>query len=304
MKPKFHFCIIVFLFFFVQVWAQPHYHYLAYLPQQYDSVKHKQWPLVIYLHGKSACGKDLSKVSRYGLPFFMDRGMHIDAVAVAPQCPAGKNWTSEDWLTPFLKEVTKKYHIDTDRIYLTGMSLGGFGTWDLAIKYPHLFAAIVPLCGGGRPQMVCAIKDLPTWVIHGDMDEQVPIQRSEEMVEALRKCGGNPKFTVLKGYPHDIHRTYSDENLYKWMLQYSLTKKPDYNNVANATNDTVSKTIVIPEKHKAKVKSATVAKEVKEKRAKKQVVTQTTPKTASSKRKPSNDAQTDTIKGKDFILVF
>lgn len=303
MKQKFHWLVIVFLFFFAQAWGQPHYHYLTYLPQQYDSTKHKRWPLVIYLHGKSACGNDLSKVSRYGLPFFMERGMHIDAVALAPQCPEGNNWTTEDWFTPFLKEVCKKYRIDTTRIYLTGMSLGGFGTWDLAIKYPRRFAAIAPLCGGGRPQQVCAIKDVPIWVLHGDLDEQVPIQRSEEMVEALRKCGGNPKFTVLKGFPHDIHRTYSDENLYKWMLQYSLNTRSTYGNLAKLKNDTVRKITTKPEKQIPVEKSETIAKGDKKKKTKKSPATSTT-KTADSKRKQAREAQADTLKGKDFILVF
>lgn len=280
--------------------AQPHYHYLSYLPQQYDDDRHKHWPLIIYLHGKSACGSNLDKVRRYGLPFFTDRGMQLDAIALSPQCPTGKNWTSEDWLTPFLKEVTHKYRIDTTRIYLTGMSLGGFGTWDLAIRYPHRFAAIAPLCGGGRPQLVCAIKDLPIWVFHGDQDEQVPIRRSEEMVDALRKCGGHPKFTVLKGFPHDIHRTYGDENLYRWMLQYSLNSHPSDREVV-ASNDTVVKpapTVVtkhkeeVPEEHK------------KEKAARKNKVATTPPQPKPGKRKPNQEAQTDTIRGKDFILVF
>ncbi len=286
-----------FLFLSFQALAQPHYQYLTYLPQKYDSTRHKQWPLIIYLHGKSACGSDLDKVRRYGLPFFTDKGMQLDAVAVSPQCPLGKNWTSDNWLDPFLKEVTKKYRIDTCRIYLTGMSLGGFGTWGLAIKYPHRFAAIAPLCGGGKPQFVCAIKDVPVWALHGDQDEQVPIRRSEEMIDALRKCGGNPKFTVLKGFPHDIHRTYGDENLYKWMLQYSLNKRAKSDDREVASNDTVVKTkaSVVTEtkvKTKKRRKSGTKA----ELRPQKQVQT--------PRRKASSEAQTDTLKGKDFILVF
>ena len=298
MKRIYSFILLVFLVSASLVKAQPHYHYLTYLPQKYDSTRHKQWPLIIYLHGKSACGNDLSKVSRYGLPFFTERGMQLDAIAISPQCPSGNNWTSEDWLTPFLKEVFKKYRIDTTRIYLTGMSLGGFGTWDLAIKYPHRFAAIAPLCGGGKPQFACAIKDVPIWVFHGDQDEQVPIRRSEEMVDALRKCGGNPKFTVLKGFPHDIHKTYSDENLYKWMLQYSLNRKFVPNNKALAVNDTMIKT-------SNSVIAETKIMSKKKKKEKKTVVNETKQTLVkTTKRKANSEAQTDTIKGKDFMLVF
>jgi len=276
----------------MQSWSQPHYHYLTYLPQKYDSTKHKQWPLIIYLHGKSACGNNLDKVRGYGLPFFTDRGMQLDAIALSPQCPSGNNWTTEDWLTPFLKEAFKKYRIDTCRIYLTGMSLGGFGTWDLAIKYPHRFAAIAPLCGGGKPQFVCALKDMPVWVFHGDQDEQVPIRRSEEMVDALRKCGGNPKFSVLKGFPHDIHRIYQDESLYKWMLQYSLNTKFKPDGKRLSMNDTV-------------IRKEIKAKEEVKKKEKKTIVDKTNQtKVKNNKRKPLSEEQTDTIKGKDFILVF
>lgn len=277
---------------------EPHYHYLTYLPQDYDSNKDKKWPLIIYLHGKSACGDDLSKVSRYGLPFFTERGLHLDAVAVSPQCPLGKNWTSDDWLPPFLKEITGKYRIDTTRIYLTGMSLGGFGTWDLAIKYPHKFAAIVPLCGGGRPQQVCAIKDLPVWVIHGDKDEQVPISRSEEMVDALKKCGGNPKFTVLKGYPHDIHRTYGDENLYKWMLQFSLNQSDVENrNIALQKLEKTKINKLSKKKTRAEKKNKAVAKTTENTQQK---ITDTKP----TRKRGKSEAQTDTIRGKDFTIVF
>ena len=195
------------------------YRYLFYKPVEYNENSDKKWPLIIYLHGKSACGDNLDKVRRYGLPFFLDKGMVVEALVAAPQCPEGKNWIADDWFLPFLRDIKEKYHVDDNHIYLTGMSLGGFGTFSLAIKYPYIFAAVAPLCGGGQPSTVCPMKDIPTWVFHGDQDEQVPLKRSEEMVDALKKCGGNPKFTILKGQPHDIHKTYNNPELYKWMLK-------------------------------------------------------------------------------------
>ena len=195
------------------------YKYLIYLPENYDANGMKRWPLIIYLHGKSACGSDLNKLKRYGIPFFIDRGMQFKAIVISPQCPGGKNWTTDNWFESLFEELNTKYHIDSTRIYLTGMSMGGFGAWDLAIKYPKRFAAVVPFCGGGRPQKVCAIKDVPIWVFHGNEDKQVPIERSAEMVQALIKCGGSPKFTILRGQGHDIHRTYADEKIYQWMYK-------------------------------------------------------------------------------------
>jgi hypothetical protein len=309
----------------------PKYHYLLYLPQQYDSDDARHWPLIIYLHGKSACGTDLGKVKRYGLPFFTDRGMSLDAIAVSPQCPEGKNWTSENWLNPILKELTTKYHIDTTRIYLTGMSLGGFGTWDLAIKYPHRFAAIAPLCGGGNPRLVGAIKEVPVWAFHGDHDQLVPINRSKEMIEALRKCGGYPKFTILKGFPHDIHRMYGDPNLYKWMLQYRLNVAMNPEEKQMAVTDTAGTLPGIPFKRIAvtkkvqpevitnepqmlpvaenKIKSKTTRKKAKVLVAKKETEKNSHQNTGLSQQQPvklktASNEQTDTLKGKGFLLVF
>lgn len=199
------------------------YSYLLYLPDNYAENKDKPWPLIIYLHGQSACGNNLDKVRRYGLPFYLDREMKVDAIVAAPQCPANKNWVSDNWFMTFLKDIKEKYAVDATRIYLTGMSLGGFGTFSLAIQYPDIFAAVSPFCGGGQPVTVCPMKDIPIWVFHGDKDEQVPLRRSQEMVDALKKCGGNPKFSILKGMPHDIHRHYNNPELYAWMLSQSKT---------------------------------------------------------------------------------
>jgi len=98
------------------------------------------------------------------------------------------------------------------------MSLGGFGTWDIASRYPEYFAAIMPLCGGGKTAMAETLKDIPTWVFHGEVDRKVNLKRSEQMVEALQEIGSRPKFSVLKGQGHGIQKVYSDQNIYKWLL--------------------------------------------------------------------------------------
>lgn len=194
------------------------YPYLAYLPSGYDKDGAKNWPLIIYLHGSSCKGNNLERLKKYGPPFYLERGMDVDAIVISPQCPSNKNWTAGTWFESFYQELKDKYKIDPSRVYLTGMSLGGFGTWDLASRYPEYFAAIMPLCGGGKTSMVETIKDIPTWVFHGEIDKKVSLKRSQEMVGALQDIGSRPKFSVLKGQGHGIQKVYSDQNIYKWLL--------------------------------------------------------------------------------------
>ena len=194
------------------------YRYLAYLPEGYDKSNTKAWPLIIYLHGSSCKGNNLDRLKKYGPPFYLERGMDVDAIVISPQCPSNKNWTVGSWFESFYQEIKEKYNVDPSRVYLTGMSLGGFGTWDIASRYPDYFAAIMPLCGGGKTNMVETLKDIPTWVFHGEVDRKVRINRSEEMVEALQEVGSKPIFSVLKGQGHGIQKVYADQNIYKWLL--------------------------------------------------------------------------------------
>ena len=196
------------------------YPYLAYLPLDYEKDNTKAWPIIIYLHGSSCKGNNLEKLKKYGPPFYLERGMQVDAIVISPQCPSNKNWTVGSWFESFYNEMKEKYHFDASRVYLTGMSLGGFGTWDLASRYPEYFAAIVPLCGGGRTSMVETLKDIPTWVFHGEVDKKVKLQRSEEMVKAMQEVGSEPKFSVLKGQGHGIQKVYSDQTIYDWLLSH------------------------------------------------------------------------------------
>ena len=141
-------------------------------------------------------------------------------ILVSPQCGTEKLWSPEDVIN-LVNEVKAKLNVDPERIYLTGLSMGGFGTWAAAIEYPDVFAAIIPVCGGGDTSKVCAIKDVPVWVFHGAKDMVVPIQRSEEMVEALKKCGGDPSFTVYPEAAHDSWTvTYNNPEIYSWLLKH------------------------------------------------------------------------------------
>ncbi|MDR1860260.1 MAG: prolyl oligopeptidase family serine peptidase [Bacteroidales bacterium] len=204
--------------------GEVHYKYLTYLPQSYDSLAEKSFPVIIYLHGRSVSGTDLNRVRTYGLPFFLDRGKKLDFIVVAPQCPWGKNWASDNWMDTMLSEINEKYRIDRDRIYLTGMSLGGFGTWELANRYPDRFAAIAPLCGGARTEWADNLSHIPAWVFHGAKDQQVSVARSDEMVKALQKRNSTVVYSRFAERGHNIHRVYDDDNLYKWFAQFALNR--------------------------------------------------------------------------------
>jgi predicted peptidase len=141
-------------------------------------------------------------------------------VIAAPQCPAGEYWNPAQ-LGLLLDDLEAKYRIDRERIYVTGLSMGGYGTWALALRYPGRFAAIAPICGGGDPADAARIRDVPTWVFHGAKDTLVPVQLSEEMVAALRKSGaGDVRLTVYPDAGHDAWtETYDNPKLYEWLLQ-------------------------------------------------------------------------------------
>jgi predicted peptidase len=145
---------------------------------------------------------------------------------LAPQCTEQSIWLAElDALHALVEKIIQEYRIDTSRIYLTGMSMGGFGAWHLAAEYPSLFAAVVPICGGtisdlGFPEKIHAIKDVPVWAFHGAQDDKVPLQLSQELVDVLKNHNGNVKFTVYPDAKHDSWtRTYENPELYAWLLQ-------------------------------------------------------------------------------------
>jgi predicted peptidase len=195
--------------------------YLLYLPQDYGRDKSVRWPLVLFLHGSGQRGDDLEKVKVHGPPQLVAEGKQFPFILVSPQCPENGWWDNEtDRLTALLDEIEKKYRVDKDRIYLTGMSMGGYGTWALAAKQPKRFAAIAPLCGAGNPFHAPMIKDIPMWVFHGDQDGVIPLARSQEMVDAVRAEGGHPKFTIYPGVGHDCwDATYSNPEFWKWLLE-------------------------------------------------------------------------------------
>jgi len=191
--------------------------YLLYLPAGYDDDK-KEWPLVVFLHGSGERGDDLQKVKIHGPPKLIAEGKQFPFIVASPQAPR-RRWDPAT-LNAFLDDLIAKYRVDKSRIYLTGLSMGGAGTWALAGAYPDRFAAIVPICGGGDPADAPKLKDVAVWVFHGAKDDAVPLSRSEEMVKALRDAGAKSvEFTVYPDAEHDSWtETYANPKLYEWLL--------------------------------------------------------------------------------------
>ena len=158
--------------------------YVLYLPGDYGKKDDKPWPVVLFLHGM---GDNLSRLKRGGLPAQIQRNKESRFILVAPECP-GRGWSASA-LNALLDDVTGKYKVDKDRVYVTGLSMGGYGTWSLAAASPQRFAAIIPICGGGSSSSAAKIKHLPIWVFHGGKDTVVPPSRSESMVKALKDAG-------------------------------------------------------------------------------------------------------------------
>jgi len=199
--------------------------YLLFLPEGYAENSDTKWPLMLFLHGAGERGNDVSKVKAHGPPKIVQNRKDFPFIVVSPQCPADSWWRPYE-LVALLDEIQKDYRVDADRVYLTGLSMGGFGTWDLASQFPRRFAAIAPICGGGNPAMVRRIKDLPVWVFHGDADRVVPVALSDEMVEKLKNAGADVKYTRYEGIDHDSWtKTYANEELYQWMLSHKRGEK-------------------------------------------------------------------------------
>lgn len=189
-----------------------------YLPKGYGDSK-KAYPLVIYLHGGSQRGNDLTKLDIYGLPYLIKQGKEYDFIMVAPQCPEGKFWSTENWFDSLYTDITARYRIDRNRVYLTGISMGGYGTWQTAVAYPNTFAAILPLCGGcDDSTQICQIRHVPVWTFHGTADDEVPFDETERLVKRLKTCNGTVQFTRLKNEGHGIQYLYEDRKLYDWLL--------------------------------------------------------------------------------------
>ncbi len=207
--------------------------YLLFLPKGYDASSPKRWPLILFLHGSGERGTNVWKVATHGPPEKVTSEPDFPVILVSPQCPDGEIW-SNDKLLALLDEITRNYAVDKSRTYLTGLSMGGYGTWNLGLSHPELFAAIAPICGGGefispylssrdKPE---ALQTLGIWAFHGAKDPVVPLAETERMVELTKKLGmKDVKLTVYPEAGHDAWtETYKNPELYKWLLEHKRTK--------------------------------------------------------------------------------
>jgi predicted peptidase len=203
--------------------------YLLFLPKDYDAKKSKRWPLILFLHGAGERGTNVWLVARHGPPKIVRENQDLHFIVVSPQCPTGQRWDN-DVVLALLDEAIKKYRVDPSRVYLTGLSMGGYGTWSLGLEHPERFAAIAPICGGGDPlrllladpRTINPIKKLPVWAFHGAKDPVVKVEESQRMIEALKKAG--VKEVELTIYPEAQHdswtETYNNPKLYEWFLAH------------------------------------------------------------------------------------
>jgi predicted peptidase len=193
-------------------------HYLLYLPAAYNGKD--RVPLLVFLHGVGERGDSLNLVAKHGPPKLINGGKDFPFIVVSPQCPANVWWNVEA-LDALLDDVMRTYAVDPDRVYLTGLSMGGFGTWAWAINHPDRFAAIAPVCGIGEPLSVSVLKEMPVWAFHGKKDPVVPLARQQETINALQAAGGKPRFTIYPDAGHDSWtETYDNPELYKWFLEH------------------------------------------------------------------------------------
>ena len=196
--------------------------YLFYLPEDYKDDKEKKWPMILFLHGMGERGDDLELVKIHGIPKIVSSKKDFSFIAVSPQCPIEFVWRDKEMLIALeslLLKLVKNFRIDKSRIYVTGLSMGGRGTWAIAAHRPDLFAAAAPICGGGDPETASSLTKLPFWVFQGALDTVHYPEESEIMIKALKNNGGEVRYTLYPELHHDSWTiTYDNPELYKWFL--------------------------------------------------------------------------------------
>ncbi len=194
--------------------------YLVYLPPEYDNLSNKKWPLIIFLHGAGERGSNIEDVKKYGIHKVINE-KDIPFIVISPQCPKNTVWemyfTSIDKL---IREVPQLYRADENNIFLTGISMGGYGVWNYAMLNPDKFAAIVPVCGGAQYYWRAgSLKNTPVWAFHGQKDKAVPFEESKRVVDELEKCGGKVRFSVFPDAGHEVCTlAYENDELFNWLL--------------------------------------------------------------------------------------
>jgi predicted peptidase len=210
--------------------------YQLFTPKEYDNKR--RYPLALWLHGGGGRGNDNLKQISEGNTI----GSHVwtlpenqtknPCFVVAPQCPDGREWATVTGAQPtaqlrlaleILEEIRRAFSIDARRLYVAGQSMGGFGTWAAITSRPGLFAAAIPICGGGDESQAAKLRDTPIWAFHGEKDQAVPVERSRRMIDAIRKAGGSPRYTEYKDAGHAIwEQVFRETELLSWLFSKSV----------------------------------------------------------------------------------
>jgi predicted peptidase len=210
-------------------------------PASYDAAK--KYPLVLFLHGAGERGTDNQKQLVHGIADFTTAEAMRDrpCFLVVPQCPSDKRWVEVDWSSAshkmpekasdplrltmaLLDSLEKEFSIDARRVYVTGLSMGGFGAWDAIQRYPKRFAAAIPICGGGDVEAADKLVGVNIWAFHGALDNAVKVSRSRDMIAAIKKAGGSPKYTEYPAAGHDSWTaTYRDPKVHAWLFSQELS---------------------------------------------------------------------------------
>jgi predicted peptidase len=181
-------------------------------------------PLLVFLHGRSLSGQDLNLVKKYGVLHEMEKkGRIVPGFVVGPQVKKGESWNA-DKLLNLVNYMIRNYNIDSNRIYVAGMSLGGYGTLHFAGKYPEKIAAAVALCGGGDSRDACRLATIPLWIEHGAKDEAVPVNESIKMADAIKKCDGGTKlkFIIDSDANHGaLEKIFRKDEFYDWLFSFT-----------------------------------------------------------------------------------
>jgi predicted peptidase len=179
-------------------------------------------PILVFLHGKSLSGTDLNKVKRYGVLKAIQKGRKIPAIVIAPQV-VNTAWDA-DKVLEVIQYVQANYKTDTNRVYVCGMSLGGYGTFEIAGKHPDKITAGVAICGGGNSKDACNLAKVPLWVLHGDKDTAVPLSESQKIVSAIKKCENQAEliFTIKPGASHSsVEQLFHEDEMYDWLFAHT-----------------------------------------------------------------------------------
>ena len=203
--------------------------YVVFVPPQYNLDQTHLWPVIVYLHGSGECGTDGFKQTSIGLPVYISkRPAQFPFITLMPQ--AHQTWfRGKDAVAiwAMMEELRREYRVDRDRIYLTGLSMGGFAAWELSVLRPDFFAAVAPVCGAAPKEYLGNIVNIPVWAFHGALDKNVPVAGSREAVAELRRLGSSPQYTEYRDLEHNCwDRAYGTPELYSWMLQQRRRPSP------------------------------------------------------------------------------